>query len=808
MKKPLKDASAGKKKAGQARLRSAVLSQIREAVVGLDDGFRVTFWNPAAERLYGLKAKQALGQRFQELVKNEWQEPIDRLDFMNSLKKSGHWYGESIHYMQDGQAILVESSVSALTDSSGTVTGYLGIIRETGARKKAETEKQRLLSEVNEQREAAKISETKYKVLFDLLPLGITISDKDGNIIESNREGDRLLGLHREDHLGRKIDGQEWQLIRHDGSPMPVEEYASVRAIKENRLIQGVEMGLVRGGGEVTWINVNATPIPLENYGLAITYTDISKRKRAEEELRKAYDELERRVLERTLELTESNRALQAEVASRMLAEAAVRAERQQFNDVLETLPAYLVLLAPDYHVPFANRFFRERFGESGGKRCFEYLFGRGEPCENCETYNALKNMKPHQWEWNGPDGRNYYVYDFPFVNTDGSTLIMEMGIDITEQKRAQEALRKAHDELEQRVRERTRELQESEAGFRSLFTSMTEGFALHEIVCDDQGKPCDYRFLEINPSFERLTGLKRENVVGRLLSQVLPHENRAWVEKYGEVALSGNSMHFEDHSFVLDRDYEVFAYSPAPRQFAVLFIDITERKKLDQLKDDFIGMVSHELRTPLTVIIGALDTLYQHGTKLAKSEVSQLLNDAISESEELAHILDNLLELSRSQAHRLKIAYRKVDLVDLTHKVVRKLERDHDHRFVVGIDDLPLVEVDALRIERVIFNLLQNAVKYSPPDGLITISAGRQDGEILFKISDKGIGISPADQAKLFNPFQRIEAEEKGLAKGIGLGLIVCRRLVEAHGGRIWLESEEGKGTTVFFTLPLKAEA
>lgn len=183
------------------------------------------------------------------------------------------------------------------------------------------------------------------------------------------------------------------------------------------------------------------------------------------------------------------------DITERKQAEKALKAERQRFNDVLEMLPAYLILLSPDYTVPFANRYFRERFGDSNGRRCYEYLFGRTEPCEVCETYKVLKPGAPLEWEWTGPDGRDYDVFDFPFTDSDGSRLILEMGIDVTERKRAEAQLEQNNRELRalSEAERKARRIAETLAAANLALTQTLDQDAVMETLLDHVGQLVPY---------------------------------------------------------------------------------------------------------------------------------------------------------------------------------------------------------------------------------------------------------------------------------------------------------------------------
>ncbi len=252
----------------------------------------------------------------------------------------------------------------------------------------------------------------------------------------------------------------------------------------------------------------------------------------------------------------------------------------------------------------------------------------------------------------------------------------------------------------------------------------------------------------------------------------------------------------------------QVISGVPSSRYFRIYGSDITERKRADQLKDEFIGMVSHEIKTPLTVIIGALSTANLEN--LPRDQVKGFLDDALIYSDILADIVDNLLELSRAQSDRLTLDKSPVNIGEIAARVIRmQARRAHGHNLINDVPaDLPAVTIDRTRAERVMHNLVDNAIKYSPRGGDIRIFAELKNGGLLVGVSDQGIGISPEDQARLFQRFERLDLNTGKAIQGIGLGLNVCRILVEAHGGKIWVESEPGQGSTFYFTLPLEGTA
>ncbi len=300
--------------------------------------------------------------------------------------------------------------------------------------------------------EALRRSEERYRSLFSNMTDGFAlheiITDAEGRpcdyrFLEVNPAFERLTGLKAAEVVGRRVLEVLPSVERRW-----IESYGRVAMTGEPGHFEDYSEELGR------WYEVFAYRPATGRF--AVVFSDITKRKLAEEELH--HSEQQKKVAE------------------------AVQAERQRLNTVLDMLPAYVILLSQDYRVPFANRFFEERFGQSEGRRCYEYLFGRTEPCETCETYTVLRTGGPHRWEWTGPDGHIYDIYDFPFTDGDGSPLIMEVGLDITQSKRAHEEVIRHREHLEELIAERTGELSRSNTQLRTVLDNLTEGLVIADM--------------------------------------------------------------------------------------------------------------------------------------------------------------------------------------------------------------------------------------------------------------------------------------------------------------------------------------
>jgi nitrogen-specific signal transduction histidine kinase len=248
--------------------------------------------------------------------------------------------------------------------------------------------------------------------------------------------------------------------------------------------------------------------------------------------------------------------------------------------------------------------------------------------------------------------------------------------------------------------------------------------------------------------------------------------------------------------------------------------------RQLDQLGNEFISMVSHELRTPLTAIKGYAGLLQAYGLpesgRKGEAITAELqrhyLNVIMEQVNHLEVLAGDLLDISRIHANHLALRCAPLDIAALCRRVVEllrhRVEREAPGRYRIHClfsPQLPPVWADADRVQQILTNLLENAVKYSPAGGVIRIEAAVRRGPraggapmMYVRVCDQGVGISAEQQSRLFKPFSRLEHPATGCVPGVGLGLYITRRLVEAMGGRIELRSREGRGTSVTFTLPL----
>jgi PAS domain S-box-containing protein len=393
-------------------------------------------------------------------------------------------------------------------------------------------------------------------------------------------------------------------------------------------------------------------------------------------------------------------------------------------------------------------------------------------------------------------------------VDADGKKSVLEANRDITERKKTEEAL------------------EESELRYRQLFERAESALGVYEMVFDAQGSPCDFRFLNVNPAFERITGLIPSQILGHTALEITPGLEEYWIKLFGRVAATGEPATFEQYTQPLGRYYAGTAYSPRPHQVAVTFMDVTERKRAEEEvrllnveleqrvrartaaleaanreMEAFAHSVSHDLRAPLRGIDGwSLALLEDYGERL-DAQGHKYLERVRSEAQRMGGLIDDLLHLSR--VGRAELVPRTVDLTSLAETIVARLKEANPGRsfeFIVA----PQLKCtgDARLLEVALTNLLENAAKFTGPRTPARIEFGKTEyqGNPAFFVRDNGVGFDMAYAGMLFAPFQRLHKTSE--FPGSGIGLATVQRVIHRHGGRIWAEAQVGAGATFYFTL------
>jgi PAS domain S-box-containing protein len=520
--------------------------------------------------------------------------------------------------------------------------------------------------------------------------------------------------------------------------------------------------------------------------------------------------------------------------------------EREYTKTILNTVIDPLVVLGDGLQVQTANRAFYDWFGASREQSQGVPLSDLGDHSWKASgLWSSLNATLSHnrqfptvEFEGAFPNiGRRTVLLDARRLARDGTALVLLAFRDITELKQAEKARRVC------------------ELRFRTLFESMDEGYCVVEIIFDEENNPIDFRFLEVNPVFERQTGIK--DARGRLMREIAPEHEQHWFDIYGRIALTGETLRFENPAAALHRYYEVCAFrvgAPELRHVGIVFNDITERKNLerqreralaqeealrkdaetatralaqtqevlhkrvaeladaDRHRNEFLAILAHELRNPLAPLKNAVQILRRSPDDAVVIEKARDLIDR--QVHHMSRLVGDLLEAARAQNGQIKLQTTSLDLRSIIEHVVdlmRPMFEGKHQRLRVSLPEAPVwVEGDAARLEQIFTNLLSNANKYTQERGdiEISLSAGLIDEAVrgaIVQVLDNGEGIEAELAPRLFELFAQADRSLAHSQGGLGIGLSLVRTLVEMHGGRVSMRSDgRGSGSTFEVRIPL----
>jgi PAS domain S-box-containing protein len=734
------------------------------AIFMLDPNGRVVSWNSGAERIKGYQAQEIIGQSFSRFYSEA---DIGRGRPQRLLEiavAEGQVEDEGWRVRKDGSRFWADTVITALRDEAGNLRGFTKVTRDITDRKQAEAERLQLLAQEQQARAEAEAARNQSVNILESITEAFFALDRNWRYTYLNRQAELLLQRKREELLGQVMWDKFPEAV---GSIFDLEYH---RAVSEQVSVEFESFYPPLN----TWFEVHAYP---SRDGLSVYFRNISD--------------------------------AVAAATQRKQAEEALRESEERFHQAFENAAIGMALVSLDGRWLQVNRSLCEMLGYSEqellaltfqavthpgdlqiGTHYFQQMLsGEIRSCQFEKRY--LHKLGQTVWAMLSTsmirDGQDQPLY------------IVTQIEDITERKQALEELRNLSKALE----------------------SAVEGIA----QVDSQG-----RYIKTNPAYASMLGYQPEELVGINWKQTIYPDELETIETAYQRMLIDGKAEFEARAVrkdgtVFDKQVVMVKAYDQQQQFIGNYCfmkDISDRREIERLKDEFISVVSHELRTPLTSISAALDLLAGGVLQNQPEDAQQMLNIAANNSDRLVRLINDILDIERIESGKIVMTKQACDAGDLMNQSVEAIQEIAE-RDGVTLSVSPVsvrLWADPDRIIQVLTNLLSNAIKFSPQGSTVWLSAELIRGQgservypssssdtLLIKVRDQGRGI-PSDKIEsIFERFQQVDASDSRQKGGTGLGLAICRSILQQHEGQIWAESTLGEGSTFCFTLPILSD-
>ncbi|MFW9828235.1 MAG: PAS domain S-box protein [Candidatus Thorarchaeota archaeon] len=735
---------------------------IEDTLVGvwvINSKYETTFANPQMAKILGYEVKEMMEKTIFNFIDNNSKE-IAKQDLKIQKEFSSKIEREFKFLHKSGRFVYTQLRATPIIDEHGVFIGAFAFIIDITKQKRAELE--------------LKESEEKFKALFKFNPLPTYVWKKTS---------DNMILIDYNDAAYKITNGGVKNFLQIKATDLykdnPVVLKDLYQCMNEKRLISKKMNYIFHTNKKEKILDVSYAFIPPD---VVMVHTeDITQKRKTENAL------------------IENERFL---------------------SNIFSSIQDGLCVIDKNYNILRINPTMEKWYPHMipiRGKKCYQVYQHRSEPCEDCLCAKIYETNEPilKTILRKGSKGEALgilEIYTFPLFDQETGIVngVIEYIRDVTESKLAEQKLK------------------ESEEKYRSILENIKEGY----FEVDLKGN-----FIFCNDAFYKIVKLSNEELIGKNFSHFIKIEHSENIlQRFNDVFKTEtpqNMIEIEVKSkdgtsiFVESSAYIKYNSEGKKIGFYGLIRDMTEKKKaeemvrleieklkeLDRIKTDFIDRISHELRTPLVSISSASQLLLESSEGKINSRTKSLIQIINNGGKRLENLIDNLLDVSRIESNKLELMKQKENLVKLILECIDELRFVAEKRNLITTHELPrdlYLKIDYSRIRQVILNILLNAIKNTPHNGLISINLEKQKNFIIIKIKDTGVGFTKKEKSVIFKKFGKIERYGKGLdidTEGSGLGLYISKEIVKAHNGLIWAESKgRNKGSTFNIKLPIKS--